>query len=162
MLAWWASVSSAIVGDLRYAGRGLKRTPGFTATVMLTLGLGIGANVAMFSVTDRLMFRPFPKLRDPASVHRVYFQTTINGRTLVRSGIPYTRYLDVRRATTSFSQYAGITEWKLAVGAGDASRERQVVGVNASFFGFFDAPPILGRYCGPLEDSIPRGADVAV
>jgi len=162
MRAWWVSISDAIVGDVRYAARGLKRTPGFAATVMLTLGLGIGANVAMFSVTDRLMFRPFPRMRDPATVHRVYFQTTINGRTLARSGIPYTRYLDVRRATTSFSQYAGVTEWRLAVGVGDASRERQVVGANASFFGFFDAPPVLGRYFTAIEDSIPRGANVAV
>ena len=162
MLAWWVSVFNAIAGDLRYAARGLRRTPGFTATVMLTLGLGIGANVAMFSVTDRLMFRPFPRMHDPATVHRVYFQTTANGRTSVRSGIPYTRYLDVRRATTSFSQYSGVTEWRLAVGAGDASRERQVVGANASFFGFFDAPPVLGRYFTAVEDSIPRGANVAV
>src|SRR5215475_5699174 len=113
MLAWWTSVSGAIVADLRYAMRGLRRTPGFTVTVMLTLGLGIGANVAMFSVTDRLMFRPFPRLRDPSSVGRVYFQTTSNGRTAARFVIPYTRFLDVRRATTSFSQYAGVTEWRL-------------------------------------------------
>jgi putative ABC transport system permease protein len=152
----------SLAGELRYAARGLRRAPGFTATVMLTLGLGIGANVAMFSVTDRLMFRAFPRLRDPATVHRVYFQTTINGRTAARTGIPYTRYLDVRRATTSFSQYAGVTEWRLAVGAGDASRERQVVGADASFFGFFDAPPVLGRYFTAAEDSIPRGANVAV
>jgi len=152
----------SLAGELRYAARGLRRAPAFTATVMLTLGLGIGANVAMFSVTDRLMFRAFPRLRDPATVHRVYFQTTINGRTAARTGIPYTRYLDVRRATTSFSQYAGVTEWRLAVGAGDASRERQVVGADASFFGFFDAPPVLGRYFTAAEDSIPRGANVAV
>lgn len=163
---WRTSISDgpvgALAGDIRYAVRGLRRTPAFTATVMLTLGLGIGANVAMFSVTDRLMFRPFPRLRDPNAVHRVYFQTTSNGRTVARTGIPYTRYLDVRRATTSFSQYSGVTEWRLAVGAGDASRERQVVGVNASFFGFFDAPPVLGRYFTAIEDSIPRGANIAV
>jgi predicted permease len=129
---------------------------------MLTLGLGIGANVAMFSITDRLMFRPFTHLRDPASVHRVYLQTAARGRTSVYYVMPYARYLDLRRATTSFSQYAGITEWRLAVGIGDGSRERQVVGVNASFFGFFDAPPVLGRYFGAVEDSIPRGANVAV
>src|SRR6185436_19441670 len=62
--------------DVRYALRGLRRSPGFTTTVVLTLGLGIGANAAMFGVIDRLMFRPFPYLRDPAQVNRVYLQTT--------------------------------------------------------------------------------------
>lgn len=160
--AWSLGALDALVGDVRYAMRGLRRTPGFTITVMLTLGLGIGANVAMFSVTDRLMFRPFPYLRDPASVDRIYLQTTFRGQTNTRHIMPYARYLDIRRATSSFAQYAGITEWRLAVGAGDASRERQVVGVNASFFELFDAPPALGRYFGPQEDSLPRGADVAV
>jgi len=45
--------------DVRYAFRGLRRSPGFTAAVVITLGLGIGANAAMFNVIDRLMFRPF-------------------------------------------------------------------------------------------------------
>ena len=148
--------------DVRYALRGLRRTPGFTITVMLTLGLGIGANVAMFDVTDRLMFRPFPYLRDPTSVHRVYLQTTIRGKTATRSIMPYRRYLELRSATTSFAQYAGFTEWRLAIGAGDATRERQVAGVNASFFDFFDARPVLGRYFGAAEDSVPRGANVSV
>src|SRR5215510_7496070 len=148
--------------DVRYTLRGLRRTPAFTITVMLTLGLGIGANVAMFSVTDRLMFRPFPYLRDPSSVHRVYLQTTIRGKTATRSIMPYRRYLELRGATTSFAQYAGFTEWRLAVGAGDATRERQVAGVNASFFDFFEAPPVLGRYFGAAEDSVPRGANVSV
>jgi predicted permease len=152
----------ALFGDLRYAVRTLRRAPTFTVTVMLTLGLGIGANVAMFSVTDRLMFRPFPYLRDPAAVHRVYFQTTFKGSTAARFVIPYTRYLDVKRATSSFAQYAGFTEWRLAVGAGDASRERQVAGVSSAFFDFFDAPSALGRYFTPGEDSLPRGANVAV
>ncbi len=152
----------ALTGDLRYALRGLRRAPAFTVAVMLTLGLGIGANVAMFSVTDRLMLRSFPYLRDPATVHRVYFQTTINGRTSAQSIGPYARYLDIRRATTSFAQYAGFTEWRLAVGAGDGSRERQVAGVNAAFFDFFTARPVLGRYFTPIEDSLPRGANVAV
>jgi putative ABC transport system permease protein len=148
--------------DLRYALRGLRRSPGFTLTVMATLGLGIGANVAMFNVTDRLMFRPFPFLRDPSSVQRIYLQTTIRGRTSTQSTMPYTRYLDLRRETSSFSQYAGFSEWRLAVGAGDATRERQVVGVNASFFEFFNAPPTAGRYFTAAEDSLPRGANVAV
>ena len=60
--------------DIRYAVRGLRREPGFAAAVILTLGLGIGANAAMFNVIDQLMFRPFAYLRDPAHVHRVYLR----------------------------------------------------------------------------------------
>src|SRR4029079_18531453 len=50
--------------DVRYALRGLRRSPAFTVSAVLTLGLGIGANVAMFGVIDRLMFRPYAYLRD--------------------------------------------------------------------------------------------------
>ncbi|MFI5312163.1 MAG: ABC transporter permease [Gemmatimonadales bacterium] len=159
---WSFSALEVLRQDVRYALRSLRRSPGFTATVVLTLGLGIGANSAMFGVIDRLMFRPFPYLRDPARVHRVYLQNTSRGRVLTRSTFPYTRYLDLKRFSSSFSQYAGFTEWRLAVGTGDEARERKVAGVSASFFGFFDARPALGRFFGASEDSIPRGADVSV
>jgi predicted permease len=150
------------IQDARYAMRGLRRSPGFTITVILTLALGIGANAAMFGVIDRLMLRPFAYLRNPDEVHRVYLQTSSRGRTGTRNQIPYARYLDLRKFTSSFSQYAGFAEWRLAIGTGDASREQQVAGVNASFFSFFDATPVLGRYFGAEEDSIPRGENVAV
>jgi hypothetical protein len=58
--------------DARITMRGLRRSPLFTAGVMLTFALGVGANAAMFSLVDRLMFRPPPLMRDPASVHQVY------------------------------------------------------------------------------------------
>ena len=148
--------------DLRYAIRGLARAPGFTATVMLTLGLGIGANAAMFGVIDRLMFRPFPFLHAPSAVHRVYLQTSISGPLVTRSTFPYTRYADLQRWTTSFDRAAAISEWTLAVGSGDAARERQVVGVSASFFDFFDMRPAVGRFFDRSEDVVPRGANVAV
>jgi hypothetical protein len=60
--------------DVRYAIRGLRRSPGFAFGVIATLALGIGANAAMFGVVDRLMFRPYPMLRDPSTVHRVYLR----------------------------------------------------------------------------------------
>jgi predicted permease len=148
--------------DVRYSLRGLRRSPGFTATVILTLGLGIGANAAMFGVIDRLMFAPFPYLRDPAQVHRVYLQKSSLGKQSTAAIMPYTRYLDLERFSHSFSQYAGFMEWQLAVGTGDASRERQVAGVSASFFEFFDARPAFGRFFGPAEDHLPRGENVAV
>src|SRR5829696_138193 len=96
--------------DARYALRGLRRSPGFTATVIITLALGIGANAAMFNVVDRLMFRPLAHLRDPGSVHRLYFQWRNRGTVTTTQSGPYTRYVDVRKWTTSFSQLAVFSE----------------------------------------------------
>jgi putative ABC transport system permease protein len=151
-----------LLQDFRYTSRGLRRTPAFTATVMITLGLGIGANAAMFSAIDRLMFRPFPYLRQPDSVHRVYLQINRGRRVITQSQYPYTRYLDLRRWTTSFSDAAAVVDWRLAVGPSENGRELPVEGVSASLFHFFDAHPALGRFFDTSEDSLPRGASVAV
>src|SRR4249920_735239 len=94
--SWFIPTLERLRQDLRYALRGLRRSPGFTATVIATLGLGIGANAAMFGVVDRLMFRPHPYLHDPAGVSRVYVQTTARGRVLTSATFPYTRYLDLK------------------------------------------------------------------
>src|SRR5688500_1896882 len=61
-----------VLQDLRYAARGLRTRTAFSAGVILTLGLGIGANAAMFGVVDRVLFRAPPTLRDPETVHRPY------------------------------------------------------------------------------------------
>jgi len=148
--------------DARYAARGLRRNPGFTAAVVLTLGLGIGANAAMFNVIDQLMFRPYPYLRDPGSVHRVYLQTSNRGRVNTNAVFPFTRYQDLQRWTTSFSQVAAFVSATHGVGTGDATRERSVLGVTAGFFEFFDARPAIGRFFGAGEDVIANAANVAV
>jgi hypothetical protein len=97
MAASLSRFAEEITQDLRHAFRGLARAPGFAAAVILTLGLGIGANAAMFGVVDRLMFRPFPLMRDPARVHRVYLQTMSRGTLRTKSVFPYTAYLDLAR-----------------------------------------------------------------
>src|SRR5215207_5414921 len=148
--------------DIRYAFRGLRRAPGFTAAVVLTLGLGLGANAAMFNVIDQLMLRPFPYLRDPAQVQRVYLRVPGRERLLSRESFPYSRYLDLRRWTTSFSQFAAFFPTTVAVGTGIASRERPIAAVTASYFDFFNARPVLGRYFVAAEDTTPSGANVAV
>ncbi|MEX2154192.1 MAG: ABC transporter permease [Gemmatimonadaceae bacterium] len=148
--------------DVRYAFRGLRKSPGFALAVVATLGLGIGANAAMFGVIDRLMFRPYPYLRDPGSVDRVYLETAGRGRGNTYTVFPYAQYLDLKKWTTSFSQHAAFVTATHGVGTRDAARERSILGVSASFFDFFDSRPVLGRFFVVAEDSLPLGANVAV
>jgi putative ABC transport system permease protein len=160
--AWGFPRLENVLQDIRYGVRGLLHAPGFTLTVILTLGLGIGANAAMFAVIDRLMFRPFPHMRDPGSVHRVYVQTTINGRRNPNATIPYARYLDLIGQAQSFSQHATVSEWRLGVGVGEQARIQKVAGVSASFFSFFNLRGVQGRLFTDVEDQRPMGSLVAV
>jgi putative ABC transport system permease protein len=155
---WWESFAQ----DLRYAARGLRAKPGFTIAVVLTLGLGIGANAAMFSIVDRLLFRAPPMLRDASTTHRVYALMTYRGTERAQSSIAYARFKDFERTTTSFSRFAQFTARDLAIGGGIDAREMRVGVVSASFFDFFDAAPAIGRYFTAAEDSAPSGTPVAV
>ncbi len=112
--------------DIRYAVRGLKNRPGFTVAVVLTLALGIGANAAMFSIVDRLLFRAPPLMHDASRAHRVFLATIWRGKVDQSDYIPYARFLDLTRDTKSFERTALFTEQKLAVGTGADAREMQV------------------------------------
>jgi putative ABC transport system permease protein len=152
-----------VLQDLRYAVRGLRKSPAFAAAVIVTLAFGIGANAAMFGIVDRLMFRPYPYLADPDHTHRLYFQQTFRGeRRTSSSGLQYTRYTDMKEWTSSFSNFAAFTTPMVAVGVGESARERRIGAVSAGFWGFFAARPVLGRFFTASEDTTPRGADVAV
>jgi putative ABC transport system permease protein len=157
----WPSLD-AIWQDGKGTLRGLRRSPAFTAGVMLTFALGIGANAAMFSLIDRLMLRPPPLLRDAASVHRVYLYRTTNDGVEGTTGGQVARYADLARFTSSFSAVAGHALRRLALGVGQEAREVPVAVVSAGFFGFFNAPPRAGRYFTSDEDAPPTGASVAV
>lgn len=147
--------------DARLTIRALRRSPAFTFGVMLTFALGVGANGAMFSLIDQLMFRPPAFMRDPGSVHRVYLYRMRNG-VETAAGVVYPRHADLARVTTSFSDIAAHSLRSLAVGIGQDAREMRIGVVSGSFFAFFDAPPAAGRYFGAAEDQPPAGAPVAV
>src|SRR5690606_36635383 len=147
---------------LRYAVRSLRRTPGFTLGVILTLGLGIGVNAAMFGIVDQLLFRAPPFLREPDRVHRVYLQWHNRNGLATGSMMGYANYLDFRRGTTQFDALAGYSVRKLPVGSGPESRELPVGVISATLFDFFDARPVLGRFFTAAEDTVPLGAQVAV
>src|SRR5687767_6036000 len=148
--------------DVAYAIRGLRNKPGFTIAVVATLALGIGANAAMFGIVDRLLFRPPPLLRDAATAHRIYWWETYRDKERAGNVGRFARYRDFIANTSSFEAIAGWTTRDLAVGVGEQAREMPTGIVSASFFGFFDAPPALGRYFTAAEDEPPQGADVAL
>ncbi|MEO8451238.1 MAG: ABC transporter permease [Gemmatimonadota bacterium] len=156
------SALEAVGQDLRYAFRTLRASPGFTAAVVLTLGLGIGSNAAMFGIVDRLLFRPPPYLRQPATAHRIYLTTSYRQKDYTDSSMEYTRYLDLTRWTRSFSATAAWHLPRVAVGVGQDAREMLIGTVSASFFGFFDIHPVIGRFFTAAEDQVPKGTPVAV
>src|SRR5256714_1249518 len=151
-----------LLQDLRYALRGLRAAPAFTAVIIFALALGIGANATMFGIVDRLLLRPPAYLADPSHTNVVYLGRTLDGVANLTPNISYTRYLELTRFTTSSSETAAFFYFDLAVGTGEETAERRVSMVSASFWHFFDAPPALGRYFGPSEDHTPQGAAVAV
>ena len=147
--------------DLKYAIRGLRTKPGFSVAVIATLALGIGANAAMFGIVDRLLFRPPPLMKSPDTAHRVYLFQMVRGKERT-SGGQYARFKDIERWTRSFSAVTGYSQRDMALGVGDAAREMRIAAVSPNFFGYFDAPPALGRYFTESEDQPPAGTPVAV
>src|SRR5215472_4119001 len=90
----------SLVRNLRFALRMMFQNPGFTLATVLTLALGIGANTAIFTVTDALLLRPFP-YRDPAQL----VSLSVRDRTHDR-GINIIRYENVRDHGQSFESVA--------------------------------------------------------
>jgi putative ABC transport system permease protein len=155
---WW----SAFAQDLRYAVRGLRRKPGFAIAVVLTLGLGIGANATMFGIVDRLLFRPPAFLNAPERAGRLYFASRRRGTESISSGSGYRAYLDLKENTTSFDAMTPFYVDKLAIGEGAATKEMRVAVSAADLWRMFDVKPVIGRFFSGTEDEPPAGAHVAV
>jgi putative ABC transport system permease protein len=148
--------------DLRYAARGLAAHPVFTAGVVLTLGLGIGANAAMFSIVDRLLFRAPPTMHEPERVHRVYTQVNDNGERRTERNLGFPTYLDLMANAKTIKSFAAFQTRQFAIGEGEDTREMRVTLASASYFPLFDARPALGRFFDATDDSLPAGRNVIV
>jgi putative ABC transport system permease protein len=149
--------------DVRYAARGLRRKPAFTAAVVITLGLGIGANATMFSIVDRLLFRPPAYVHAPDRVHRVNLVvTTERDGDFIAGNMSYKRYVELTEWTRAFDVTAAMADGYPAIGLGENAREMNIEAVSASFWRLFDMKPALGRFFTPDEDRVPDGTQVVV
>ncbi|HKS07116.1 MAG TPA: ADOP family duplicated permease [Gemmatimonadaceae bacterium] len=159
---WITTKLEAVMQDVKYAVRALRRTPALTAGIMITFALGIGVYSAAFSMIDRLMFRPPPSLIDPSSVHRVRFYRNNNERGEQETWVPHIRYAEIASSIARFSNVAAFASQPIAIGKGVAIRRVNAAEVTPSFFGFFDATPAAGRYFIDGENLTPAGTPVVV
>jgi predicted permease len=146
---------SGLWQDLRYGFRTLRKNPGFTAIAILALGLGIGANTAIFSVVNGVLLRPL-SYPDPSHLLMIW-ETTAE---FSKASVAYPNYLDWRRESRSFTDMGAYRSADFNfTGAG---QPEQVSGeyVTSSVFNVLGVSPFLGRGFLPEEDR--RGAACAV
>src|SRR5688572_30111389 len=137
------------MSELRYAIRQLLKSPGFTLVAILGLALGIGANVALFSVVNSVFLRPLP-YRGPDRLVRL--SSTSETQNFTRVGFSYPRYLEVKERQQVFSD--------LALAAGNAftltgrGDPEQLIGLHASaaLLPALGLEPLIGRNFSPDED----------
>ena len=123
--------------DVRYALRGVLREPGFTAVVLATLALGIGANTAIFSVVDAVLLRPLPY----AQVDRIVDFAQREPYETVSEP----EFIDYQRGMPAFSKLAAYSGFVATLGLENESVRSGGARVSRDFFDILGVPPVLGR-----------------
>jgi len=147
-----------MTSEIRYALRQLLKSPGFTLVAIVGLALGIGANVALFSVVNSIFLRPLP-YREPDRLVRL--SSTSEAQNLIRVGFSYPRYQAVQQAQQVFSDMAfSVGNAFTLTGRGDP---QQLIGLQttASLLPALGLEPRIGRNFSANEDR-PGGEHVAM
>jgi predicted permease len=148
----------ALWQDVRYALRVLLKSPGFTATAILTLALGIGANSTIFSWINSTLLNPIPGAANTGNI--LAFTSGGNSRTPIPFSYP--DFLDLRERTKSFASLTAFSIEPMNL-TGKAKPERTWgTLVSANYFDFLGVQPILGRGFLQSEDTAPNGAPVVL
>ncbi len=136
--------------DLRYAGRQLRQTPGFTATVVVTLALGIGACTTVFSVVDAVLLHPETGGVDPAR------QVLIRGTLLPRvteSPLSVPDILDVETAAKAFALVGASRNFGLSLTGGSEPQSVNAQRISSRCFAIFGLRTCLGRPFLPEDEA---------
>lgn len=151
---WWLGT---VLQDLRYALRGFRRNPIFTISVLLTLALGIGATTAVFSVVDRILFRPLP-YADPSRIVSVGLVHSLEHQEFQMGLI----YLDWLQNQKPFSVLASQSTMPHNCDLVDNNPvQLSCLSFQAGFLPLFGISPILGRNFLSEEDR-PNGPRVVM
>jgi predicted permease len=137
-----------LLGDLRHAFRVLLKNPGFTIVAVLALGLGIGANAAIFSVIDQVLLAPLPYSQSERIMRVARKFPNGNG-----SSVSVPKFMAWRKSRSFESMTAyDFGSINLNLGTGDRPNPVNAVHVTSDFFKVFGVVPILGRTFLPEED----------
>ncbi len=145
--------------DVRYALRMLRKSPGFTAVVLLTLMLGIGANVVVLGVLNAVLLHPLD-VSDPESLYQIRHKFWMSGRLLTTS---YPAFEDFRLRNTTFTGMVGIYGYSHA-----ALRWRNAVmnvsgdEVTGNYFDVLGVQPEVGRFFHAADEHGPGSAPYVV
>lgn len=140
----------SLVQDFRYALRVLRRTPGFSIVVILTVALGIGANTAVFSVVHSVLLTPLA-YREPDRLVLLWERNIPRQRD--RNVVNPQNYLDWRNRSTSFSGIAALG-WSSLTFTGEPPEVVQGRQVTGAFFDVMGVSPALGRTFTPAEEAM--------
>jgi len=136
--------------DIRHSVRGLLRRPGFALLALLTLGLGIGANTAIFSVVNAVLIRPLP-YPDPEAI--VALWETDGARGWNQAPVSAEDYLAWRDQLEGVEVMAAGRPQSYSVTGGGDPEQIPGIAVGAEFFEVFRTPPAMGRGFDPSENS---------
>ncbi len=172
--AWRFLLLETTLQDARFAWRTLRRTPVFTAAVVLTLALGIGANTAIFTLLDRVVLRSLPVER-PEQLHVLgsrYSMTTIRSDGVLQrdsSFFSVPLYRGFEEQARSFTRLAAFSSWPVRAHLSPdprhpgAQQDRAMTWlVSGSFFETLGVGAELGRVLGPEDDQTAGARPVAV
>ncbi len=146
--------------DVRYGVRTLRRAPGFTVTAVLTLGLGIGACTAVFSLVNAVLLRSLP-YGDP---ERLVYLFTPNPNLKIPAEVicpSYGDFFDIKRESRLYANMSNFEQAMFSVGGQGQAQRIGAARVDESFFSTLESQPDLGRAIGP-EDIQPGHDKVAM
>lgn len=147
-----------LLNDLRYGLRLLRKSPGFTVVALLVLTIGIGANVAIFSVINTVLLRPLP-YRDPGRL--VMLWENLPGIGFPQVGTSSGEYLDYRDHNRVFSAVAGYKNDTVNLTGSGQPERIHITQASANLFSVLGVQPMMGR-AYTVEEDRPGAAKVAI